>query len=70
MKSYLPGLGFLVALATSSYAQTTELRLAHYLPPAHPLSQSVAEWAKRIEASSGGTSQGDDFSVGAARQSL
>ncbi len=55
MKSYLPGLGRLLALATGAQAQTTELRLAHYLPPAHPLSQSVAEWAKRIEASSGGT---------------
>ena len=57
MKSYLPGLGFLVALATSSYAQTTELRLAHYLPPAHPLSQSVAEWAKRMKQAPVGLSR-------------
>ena len=55
MKPYLLGPGLLLAFIAGAQAQTTELRLAHYLPPAHPLSQSVADWAKAIEASSGGT---------------
>jgi TRAP-type C4-dicarboxylate transport system substrate-binding protein len=42
-------------LASGANAQVTQWRLAHYLPPTHPLSQAIADWAKAIEADSGGT---------------
>jgi TRAP-type C4-dicarboxylate transport system substrate-binding protein len=55
MKSAVCGIAFSIGLMTAAHAQTTEWRLAHYLPPAHPLSQAINEWAKAIETSSGGT---------------
>ena len=53
MKRFMLATAFLSALAGVAHAQTTELRLAHYLPATHPLSQSMAEWARGIEEASG-----------------
>ena len=54
MKSLLGAVALFCSLATSANAQVVEWRLAHYLPPSHPLSKSIVDWAKSIEASSGG----------------
>lgn len=35
--------------------QTVQLKLSHWLPPAHPLQQAITDWAGAIKADSGGT---------------
>ncbi len=32
-----------------------EFKLSHWLPPAHPLQQAIADWAASLKADSGGT---------------
>jgi TRAP-type C4-dicarboxylate transport system substrate-binding protein len=34
---------------------TVELKLAHWVPPAHPLHPALQAWAADLEAASGGT---------------
>jgi TRAP-type C4-dicarboxylate transport system substrate-binding protein len=55
MKVQLLAGALLLGLVSAANAQMTEWRLAHYLPPSHPLSQSIAEWAKAMETASGGS---------------
>jgi len=45
----------LVAGAASAQDKTFELRLAHWVPPSHPLQKSLEEWGASVEKDSGGT---------------
>jgi TRAP-type C4-dicarboxylate transport system substrate-binding protein len=47
----------LVGGATSALAQdkTFELKLAHWVPPSHPLQKALEEWGASVEKDSGGT---------------
>ena len=51
--------GLLVVAGTVAAARaqdkTFELKLSHWVPPAHPLQKSMEEWGKSVEAASGGT---------------
>jgi TRAP-type C4-dicarboxylate transport system substrate-binding protein len=54
-KQYILAAVALTVAAGVARAQPAELRFAHYLPATHPLSQSMAEWARGIEEAAGGT---------------
>jgi TRAP-type C4-dicarboxylate transport system substrate-binding protein len=47
----------LVGAATGAFAQekTFELKLAHWVPPSHPLQKALEEWGAAVEKASGGT---------------
>ena len=47
----------LIAGATGAFAQdkTFELKLSHWVPPAHPLQKALEEWGASVERDSGGT---------------
>ena len=47
----------LVGSATGALAQdkTFELKLSHWVPPAHPLQKALEEWGASVEKDSGGT---------------
>jgi len=47
----------LVAGATGAFGQekTYELKLAHWVPPSHPLQKALEEWGAAVEQASGGT---------------
>jgi TRAP-type C4-dicarboxylate transport system substrate-binding protein len=47
----------LIAGATGAFAQdkTFELKLSHWVPPAHPLQKALEEWGASVEKDSGGT---------------
>jgi TRAP-type C4-dicarboxylate transport system substrate-binding protein len=47
----------LIGGATGVFAQekTYELKLAHWVPPAHPLQKALEEWGAAVEQASGGT---------------
>jgi TRAP-type C4-dicarboxylate transport system substrate-binding protein len=49
-------LAWLIA-APAAHAQdkTFELKLSHWVPPAHPLQKAMEDWGKSIEQASGGT---------------
>src|SRR5919199_1249346 len=51
--------GFAVGLALTSAAQaqdrTFELKLSHWVPPAHPLQKAMEEWGASVEKASNGT---------------
>jgi TRAP-type C4-dicarboxylate transport system substrate-binding protein len=61
MKLRLAGCVYAVALlvggATGALAQdkTFELKLSHWVPPAHPLQKALEEWGASVEKDSGGT---------------
>ena len=46
-----------LAVATPSFAQdkTFELKLSHWVPPAHPLQKALEEWGASVEKASNGT---------------
>jgi TRAP-type C4-dicarboxylate transport system substrate-binding protein len=50
-------LAALIGLPTAALAQekTFELKLAHWLPPSHPLQKAMEEWGASVEKDSGGT---------------
>jgi TRAP-type C4-dicarboxylate transport system substrate-binding protein len=50
-------LAFLFGAAPLAQAQdkTFELKLAHWVPPAHPLQKAMEEWGASVEKASGGT---------------
>jgi TRAP-type C4-dicarboxylate transport system substrate-binding protein len=41
--------------AASAQDKTFELKIAHWVPPSHPLQKSLEEWGADVEAASGGT---------------
>jgi len=47
----------LIGTATGAFAQekTFELKLAHWVPPSHPLQKALEEWGAAVEKASGGT---------------
>src|SRR5215510_4483538 len=47
----------LIGTATGAFAQekTFELKLAHWVPPSHPLQKALEEWGAAVEKDSGGT---------------
>jgi TRAP-type C4-dicarboxylate transport system substrate-binding protein len=47
----------LIGAATGAFAQekTFELKLAHWVPPSHPLQKALEEWGAAVEKDSGGT---------------
>jgi len=47
----------LIGGATGAFAQekTYELKLAHWVPPSHPLQKALEEWGAAVEQASGGT---------------
>src|SRR5262245_40191384 len=47
----------LIGAATGAFAQekTFELKLAHWVPPSHPLQKALEEWGAAVEKTSGGT---------------
>src|SRR5262249_11648433 len=47
----------LIGAATGAFAQekTLELKLAHWVPPSHPLQKALEEWGAAVEKDSGGT---------------
>jgi TRAP-type C4-dicarboxylate transport system substrate-binding protein len=47
----------LIGAATGASAQekTFELKLAHWVPPSHPLQKALEEWGAAVEKASGGT---------------
>lgn len=51
------GVALAVAIAGSAAAQdkTFELKLAHWVPPSHPLQKALEEWGAAVEKASGGT---------------
>ena len=58
MRHALLGLVAVAALAAfPAFAQDkkVELKLAHWLPPKHPLHPAIEAWAKSIEQASHGT---------------
>ena len=61
MKLRLAGCVYAAALAisgaTGAFAQdkTFELKLSHWVPPAHPLQKALEEWGASVEKDSGGT---------------
>jgi len=44
-----------LAAAGSAYAQTKTLRLAHWIPPTHPVHDAVKAWAGSLEKASNGS---------------
>jgi TRAP-type C4-dicarboxylate transport system substrate-binding protein len=44
-----------LASAASAQDKTIELRLSHWVPPAHPLQKALEEWGSSIEKASNGT---------------
>ncbi len=50
------GLALMVGSAPLAYAQgkTFELKLAHWLPPSHPLHRAIEEWGASVEKASNG----------------
>ncbi|MFZ5690592.1 MAG: TRAP transporter substrate-binding protein [Pseudomonadota bacterium] len=53
----LAAAGTLLALALPALAQdkTFELKLAHWVPPTHPLQKALEDWGSSVEKASGGT---------------
>ena len=56
------GLGLIAAalgalLGTAAIAQDKpfELKIAHWVPPTHPLNKSLDDWGKSLQAASGGS---------------
>jgi TRAP-type C4-dicarboxylate transport system substrate-binding protein len=51
------GLAFATGFAGGALAQdkTFELKLAHWVPPSHPLQKALEEWGASVEKASGGT---------------
>src|ERR1044071_2662297 len=41
--------------AASAQDKTFELKLAHWVPPSHPLQKALEEWGASVEKDSGGT---------------
>lgn len=54
---FAAALGALIGLPSAALAQekTFELKLAHWLPPSHPLQKAMEEWGASVEKDSGGT---------------
>ena len=49
-------LGFALGLATASAQdKTVDLKLSHWVPPAHPLQKAIEDWGSDIEKASNGT---------------
>src|ERR1700716_4268826 len=51
----LSALMALVAGAASAQDKTFELRLAHWVPPSHPLQKALEDWGASVEKASNGT---------------
>jgi TRAP-type C4-dicarboxylate transport system substrate-binding protein len=50
------GLGLYAAsLPVSAQERTFELKLAHWVPPSHPLQKALEDWGASVEKASGGT---------------
>ena len=51
------GVALAVAIASGAAAQDKafELKLAHWVPPSHPLQKALEEWGAAVEKASGGT---------------
>ncbi|NWG26192.1 MAG: TRAP transporter substrate-binding protein [Pseudorhodoplanes sp.] len=47
--------GLLIAGAAQAQDKTFELKLAHWVPPSHPLQKALEEWGASVEKASGGT---------------
>jgi TRAP-type C4-dicarboxylate transport system substrate-binding protein len=47
----------MIGVAPGAFAQekTFELKLAHWVPPSHPLQKALEEWGAAVEKDSGGT---------------
>jgi TRAP-type C4-dicarboxylate transport system substrate-binding protein len=45
----------LAASAAAAQDKTFELKLAHWVPPSHPLQKALEEWGSSVEKASGGT---------------
>ena len=45
----------LAAGAAAAQEKTFELKLAHWVPPSHPLQKALEEWGASVEKDSGGT---------------
>ena len=46
----------LIGAATGAWRKKTfELKLAHWVPPSHPLQKALEEWGAAVEKASGGT---------------
>ena len=54
---YAAALAALISATTGALAQdkTFELKLAHWVPPSHPLQKALEEWGASVEKASGGT---------------
>jgi TRAP-type C4-dicarboxylate transport system substrate-binding protein len=46
---------FAAASAALAQDKSFELKLSHWVPPAHPLQKAMEEWGKSVEQASGGT---------------
>ena len=58
MRGKLIALSTAICLAASAAAaqdKTFELKLAHWVPPSHPLQKALEEWGSSVEKASGGT---------------
>jgi TRAP-type C4-dicarboxylate transport system substrate-binding protein len=53
----LAAAGALIAMALPALAQdkTFDLKLAHWVPPSHPLQKALEDWGSSVEKASGGT---------------
>ena len=47
--------GLLIAGPAQAQDKTFELKLAHWVPPSHPLQKALEEWGASVEQASGGT---------------
>jgi len=54
---YAAAVATLIGTATGAFAQdkTFELKLSHWVPPAHPLQKALEDWGASVEKDSGGT---------------
>ncbi len=47
--------GLFLAGPATAQDKTFELKLAHWVPPSHPLQKALEEWGASVEKASGGT---------------
>ena len=73
MRGKLIALSAALALAAGVAAaqdKTFELKLAHWVPPSHPLQKALEDWGASVEKASGGTIKYKVYPVAAARQGV
>jgi TRAP-type C4-dicarboxylate transport system substrate-binding protein len=54
-RKFFLGIALAVGLAATAQAQTVQLKLSTWVPPAHPLNPSLQAWADDLDKESGGT---------------